>query len=194
MRDCEPVSKKYYKHSAAVTSLAFSPSDPHHFVVGTENGAIKRYDMRMPPRPTGSVWGAHGNKAVTDLKWRGSWEGEWMENGSSGWMASAGADRTVQVSPLPRSSAEARYGICLQTGRNRLHPYTLYILPTRSEKSHGDRQNQPSWPLSLSIKLRAVGRKAKKEGTKMRISKYGTSDDTTWRSTPYLRRMARRSM
>ncbi|KAI9638827.1 WD40-repeat-containing domain protein [Dioszegia hungarica] len=99
MREGEPTSKKYYKHSAAVTSLAFSSVDPHHFAVGTENGVIKRYDMRMAPRPTGSVWGAHGNKPVMDLKWRAGWEGESLDGGGTGgWMASAGADRTVQVS------------------------------------------------------------------------------------------------
>lgn len=98
MRDCDPISKKYYKHSAPVTSLAFSPIDPHHFLVGTENGSIKRYDIRMAPRPTGSVWGAHGNKGVMDLKWRAGWEGEMLDQGGSGgWLASAGADRTVQV-------------------------------------------------------------------------------------------------
>lgn len=55
--------------------------------------------MRMAPRPTGSLWGAHGNKGVMDLKWRAGWEGEAVDHGgSAGWMASAGADRTVQVS------------------------------------------------------------------------------------------------
>lgn len=102
-------SKKYYKHSAAVTSLCFSPIDSHYFAVGTENGGIKRYDIRMAPRPTGSVWGAHGNKGVTDLKWREGYEGEMEGSGSSsasgGWMASAGADKTVQVSTrIPSSS------------------------------------------------------------------------------------------
>ena len=42
----------------------------------------------------GRVWGAHGNKAVMDLKWK-----EWDEGG---WLASAGADRTVQVGDIGR--------------------------------------------------------------------------------------------
>lgn len=75
-----------------MTALSFSPDEPQSIVVGTDNGTIKRYDIRMAPRPVGSLWGAHGNRAVMDLKWKGN-QGE----EGSGWMASAGADRTVQV-------------------------------------------------------------------------------------------------
>lgn len=92
LRERDPSSRKYFKHSGAVTSLCFSPDDPHQFVVGLENGAIQRYDLRH--HKNGRVWGAHGSKAVLDLQWA---VGEGPHSGN-GWLASAGADRTVQVS------------------------------------------------------------------------------------------------
>lgn len=81
--------RKYFKHSVPITSIAFSPDTPHNFLVGLDNGSIQRYDMRNHLKAIGRVWGAHGNKPVMDLKWK---EGE-----ERGWLASAGADRTVQV-------------------------------------------------------------------------------------------------
>jgi WD40 repeat protein len=92
LRDRDPVNRKYFKHAASITSLCFSPDDPHQFVVGLENGAIQRYDLRH--QKNGRVWGAHGSKAVLDLQWK---EGSSHVSGQ-GWLASAGADRTVQVS------------------------------------------------------------------------------------------------
>lgn len=92
LRDRDPVNRKYFKHATAITSLCFSPDDPHQFVVGLENGAIQRYDMRQ--KKNGRVWGAHGSKAVLDLQWK-QWDGQVTGNG---WLASVGADRTVQVS------------------------------------------------------------------------------------------------
>lgn len=38
----------------------------------------------------GRIFGAHGNRPVMDLKWKTGDDGSWL--------ASAGADRTVQVS------------------------------------------------------------------------------------------------
>lgn len=93
LRENNPHQKKYYKHSTAVTALAFSPDEPSSLAVGTENGTIKRYDLRMAPKPVGTLWGAHGNKAVMDLKWKGVAQGD-----DGGFMASAGADKVVQVS------------------------------------------------------------------------------------------------
>jgi WD40 repeat protein len=69
LRDRDPVNRKYFKHAASITSLCFSPDDPHQFVVGLENGAIQRYDLRH--QKNGRVWGAHGSKAVLDLQWKG---------------------------------------------------------------------------------------------------------------------------
>ena len=86
--------RKYFKHSVPVTSLCFAPDEPNQFLVGLDNGAIQRYDLRYHYKATGRVWGAHGNKPVMDLKWK---EGEQEGESSSGWLASAGADRTVQV-------------------------------------------------------------------------------------------------
>jgi WD40 repeat protein len=90
LRESGNAQKRYFKHSVAITSVAFCPDSTHHFLVGMDSGTIQRYDMRSPSRIAGKVWGAHGNKPVTDLKWKPGDEG--------GWMASAGADRTVQVS------------------------------------------------------------------------------------------------
>ena len=44
--------------------------------------------MRYQYKATGRVFGAHGNKAVMDLKWK---------DGDNGWLASGGDDRTVQI-------------------------------------------------------------------------------------------------
>ena len=91
IREHYPSIRKYFKHSAPMTSLCFSPDDPHQILVGLDNGTIQRYDLRYQFHATGRVWGAHGNKAVMDLKWK-------AEQHDGEWLASAGADRTVQVS------------------------------------------------------------------------------------------------
>jgi len=90
MREHYPSSRKYFKHSSAITSLCFAPGDSYQILVGLDNGAIQRYDLRYQHISTGRVWGAHGNKAVMDLKWK-------PEEHDGEWLASAGADRTVQV-------------------------------------------------------------------------------------------------
>lgn len=92
LREPHNAQKRYFKHSVAITSVAFCPDSTHNFIVGMDSGTIQRYDMRSPTRIAGKAWGAHGNKPVTDLKWKPSEEG--------GWMASAGADRTVQVGEI----------------------------------------------------------------------------------------------
>lgn len=93
LRDREPSVRKHFRHSGSVTALCFCPDDPHQFLVGLDSGTIQRYDLRH--YRNGRVWGAHGNKAVMDLKWKEATGGE-QETGG-GWLASAGADRTVQV-------------------------------------------------------------------------------------------------
>jgi WD40 repeat protein len=103
LRDREPVNRKNFKHACAITALTFSPDDPHAIVIATERGTIKRYDLRNAARSMGAVFGAHGLKPVLDLKWK---LGENEEGiGSTGWLASAGADRTVQVSSTPDAVA-----------------------------------------------------------------------------------------
>lgn len=97
MRDSEPTSRKFYKHNAPVTALTASPDDPHSFVVGTEAGGLFRYDYRVQNKNVGKVWGAHGSKPVLDLKWKVADEDNNVGPGK-GWLASAGSDRTVQVS------------------------------------------------------------------------------------------------
>ncbi|ORX37616.1 WD40-repeat-containing domain protein [Kockovaella imperatae] len=94
IRQREPNTKKHYKHSGAITSLTFAPESPHQFLVGLDNGSIQRYDLRNQYKATGRIWGAHGNKAVMDLKWK---------DGTSGWLASAGEDRTVQIWDMSQS-------------------------------------------------------------------------------------------
>ena len=89
--------RKYYKHNAPVTAAVFSPDDPHAFVVGTEAGGLFRYDHRVPNKAIGKVWGAHGSKPVTDLKWKPPNEEYGPVSPGKGWLASAGGDRTVQV-------------------------------------------------------------------------------------------------
>jgi WD40 repeat protein len=90
LREREPTIRKYFKHSVPITALTFAPESPHYFLVGLENGSIQRYDLRHQHKPIGRVWGAHGNKPVMDLRWKDGIDG--------GWLASAGTDRTVQVS------------------------------------------------------------------------------------------------
>lgn len=92
MREREPTNRKYFRHSGSVSALCFCPDDPHQFLVGLDSGSIQRYDLRH--YRNGRVWGAHGNKAVMDLKWKLADDHEM----GGGWLASAGADRTVQVS------------------------------------------------------------------------------------------------
>jgi WD40 repeat protein len=90
LRDREPAFKKHFKSSIAITSIALHPDNQFHFVIGQETGSILRYDTRSPMKVLGRIWGAHGNRPVADLKWKSGNDG--------GWLASAGADRTVQVS------------------------------------------------------------------------------------------------
>ena len=89
LRERDPVVKKFFKTSIAITSMALHPDNPQQFLVGQETGSILRYDVRNPMKVMGRIWGAHGNRPVTDLKWKTSSEG--------GWLASAGADRAVHV-------------------------------------------------------------------------------------------------
>lgn len=92
LRDRDPSYRKSFKHSVPITSLALSPDDPNQFAVGLENGGIHRYDLRSLHRFSGRALAAHGSKPVLDLKWK---RGD--EEAPKGWMASAGADRTVQI-------------------------------------------------------------------------------------------------
>lgn len=94
LRAAEPANRKHYKHNASITALSLCLDDPHQFVVGTDTGGLYRYDSRVPGKAIGKVWGAHGSKAVMDLKWK---EGEDYALQGQGWLASAGSDRTVQV-------------------------------------------------------------------------------------------------
>ena len=99
VRERDPSPRKSFKHSGSVTSLVFSPDSAHNFLVGLDNGSIQRYDLRSPLRTVGRLLGAHGNKAVTDLKWK---------DGDGGWLASAGEDRTVQVSLISSKALTPR--------------------------------------------------------------------------------------
>ncbi|KLT45836.1 WD40 repeat-like protein [Cutaneotrichosporon oleaginosum] len=94
LRAAEPANRKHYKHNASITALSLCLDDPHQFVVGTDTGGLYRYDSRVPGKAIGKVWGAHGSKAVMDLKWK---ESEEFTLPGQGWLASAGSDRTVQI-------------------------------------------------------------------------------------------------
>ncbi|WVF68409.1 hypothetical protein IAT40_003174 [Kwoniella sp. CBS 6097] len=100
LRERDPSNRKALKHSSAVTSLCFSPDDPYQFVAGIEDGSIRRYDFRAPSRIIGKAFGAHGSKAVMDLKWK---EDEDSEGHGGGWLASAGADKIVQIWDMGQS-------------------------------------------------------------------------------------------
>jgi WD40 repeat protein len=152
LRENNPHQKKYYKHSTAVTALAFSPDDPSSLVVGTENGTIKRYDLRMAPKPVGTLWGSHGNKAVMDLKWKGASAGD-----ESGFMASAGGDKIVQVSRIVIGAVSVvetndRCGTCLNNGTAILLHYTRSTLPYPHVASPGARTTPRNWPCYRSNK------------------------------------------
>ncbi|KAK4687450.1 SEA/GATOR complex protein SEA2/WDR24, partial [Tremellales sp. Uapishka_1] len=92
LREKDRTNRQPYKHNAAVTSLCWSPDEAHQFLVGTENGAIYRYDYRHQSQALARMPGAHMDKAVMDLKWKA--EGG---DAGSGWLASAGADRAVRI-------------------------------------------------------------------------------------------------
>ncbi|BEI90469.1 uncharacterized protein CcaverHIS019_0305390 [Cutaneotrichosporon cavernicola] len=100
LRAAEPANRKYYKHNASITALSLCLDDPHQFVVGTDTGGLYRYDSRVPGKAIGKLWGAHGSKAVMDLKWK---ESEEFSLPGQGWLASAGSDRTVQIWDMSQS-------------------------------------------------------------------------------------------
>ncbi|OCF34320.1 hypothetical protein I316_03834 [Kwoniella heveanensis BCC8398] len=104
LRERDPANRKKSKVAAAVTSLCFSPDDPYQFVVGVEDGSIRRFDFRSPSRDVGKAFGAHGSKAVMDLKWK---EKEDVEGNGGGWLASAGADKVVQIWDMAQSWEKA---------------------------------------------------------------------------------------
>lgn len=95
LRSGDPPSRRPLRHSSAITSLCFSPTDASSFVIGLEDGTIKRYDWRMAGKHLGTVYGAHGSKAVMDLKWKPADDS--VGGGGAGWLASAGANKIVQV-------------------------------------------------------------------------------------------------
>lgn len=64
-------------------------------MIGLDDGTIKRYDWRMAGKHLGTVYGAHGSKAVMDLKWKPADDS--VGGGGAGWLASAGANKIVQV-------------------------------------------------------------------------------------------------
>ncbi|WWC65935.1 uncharacterized protein I303_108557 [Kwoniella dejecticola CBS 10117] len=96
LRERDPSNRKALKHSSPVTSITFCPTDAYQFVTGLEDGSIRRYDFRSPQRSIGKAFGAHGSKSVLDLKWK---EGDEESDGTrgGGWLASAGADKIVQI-------------------------------------------------------------------------------------------------
>ncbi|WWD20381.1 hypothetical protein CI109_104857 [Kwoniella shandongensis] len=134
LRERDPSNRKQIKHSSPVTSLCFSPEEPYHFVVGLEDGSIRRYDFRMPAKSIGKAYGAHGSKAVMDLKWK---DGDEREGGSGGWLASAGADKTVQIwdmsqqwdkSPTPVHTLHTAHPVRRVAWRPD-HPTELIVVP-----------------------------------------------------------------
>ncbi|ORY34659.1 hypothetical protein BCR39DRAFT_513871 [Naematelia encephala] len=107
MREREPTSRKSFKHACPVTSICFSPNDPDHFAIGLEQGGLHRYDLRARQKGVGRIWGAHGNKAIMDLKWKASSEHDAFDGSNrAGWLASAGADRKVRIWDMSQSWAE----------------------------------------------------------------------------------------
>ncbi len=107
LRAAEPANRKHYKHNASISAIALCLDDPHQFVVGTDTGGLYRYDSRVPGKAIGKVWGAHGSKAVMDLKWK---ESEEFTLPGQGWLASAGSDRTVQVRDKQEGCSPADLG------------------------------------------------------------------------------------
>ncbi|WVQ74341.1 hypothetical protein IAR50_003940 [Cryptococcus sp. DSM 104548] len=104
LRTGDPPSRRPLRHSSAITSLCFSPTDASAFVIGLDDGTIKRYDWRMAGKHMGTAYGAHGSKAVMDLKWKVGDEGG---GESGGWLASAGANKIVQIWDMTQSWEKA---------------------------------------------------------------------------------------
>ncbi|TYJ57984.1 hypothetical protein B9479_001342 [Cryptococcus floricola] len=104
LRTGDPPSRRPLRHSSAITSLCFSPTDASAFVIGLDDGTIKRYDWRMAGKHMGTAYGAHGSKAVMDLKWKVGDEGG---GESGGWLASAGANKIVQIWDMNQSWEKA---------------------------------------------------------------------------------------
>ncbi|WVQ84512.1 hypothetical protein IAT38_006666 [Cryptococcus sp. DSM 104549] len=153
-------NKRQVKQSGAVTSLAFAPNDPAAFVSGWDDGSIKRFDWKVPGKSVGKAFGAHGSKAVMDLQWK-------VEDGE--WMASAGADRTVQVwdmnqswdrTPTPIHTLHTAHPIRRVAWRPN-HPTELLVVPLTQPQSSSnsiDASVPSSTPkLSSSTDLSAAG-------------------------------------
>ncbi|WRT69791.1 uncharacterized protein IL334_006782 [Kwoniella shivajii] len=137
LRERDPSNRKALKHSSPVTAITFCPTDAYQFVTGLEDGSIRRYDFRSPSRSIGKAFGAHGSKSVLDLKWK---EGD-EENGDGvrggGWLASAGADKMVQIwdmgqqwdkPPVPVHSLHTSYPVRRVAWRPD-HPTELVVVP-----------------------------------------------------------------
>ncbi|KAK8849751.1 hypothetical protein IAR55_005086 [Kwoniella newhampshirensis] len=143
LRERDPSNRKQIKHSSPVTSLCFAPNEASQFVVGLEDGSIRRYDFRMPTKSIGKAYGAHGSKAVMDLKWK---EGDEREGSGGSWLASAGADKIVQIwdmsrqwdkSPTPVHTLHTAHPVRRIAWRPN-HPTELVVVPlTQPPSSSG---------------------------------------------------------
>ncbi|OXG16009.1 vacuolar protein [Cryptococcus neoformans Tu259-1] len=135
LRTGDPPSRRPLRHSSAITSLCFSPNDASSFVIGLDDGTIKRYDWRMAGKHLGTVYGAHGSKAVMDLKWKPADDS--VGGGGAGWLASAGANKIVQIWDMNQSWEKAPTAIhSLHTAHpvRRIawrpdHPTELLVVP-----------------------------------------------------------------
>nr|XP_019043442.1 hypothetical protein I302_08019 [Kwoniella bestiolae CBS 10118]OCF22372.1 hypothetical protein I302_08019 [Kwoniella bestiolae CBS 10118] len=157
LRERDPSNRKALKHSSAITSLTFCPTDAYQFVAGLDDGSIRRYDFRSPSRSTGKAFGAHGSKSVLDLKWKGGDEDSDGQRGG-GWLASAGADKIVQIwdmsqqwdkPPSPVHSLHTAYPVRKVAWRPD-HPIELVVVPLIQPITSSDPTLSPN-PSSVTL-------------------------------------------
>ncbi|WVN90903.1 uncharacterized protein L203_106148 [Cryptococcus depauperatus CBS 7841] len=163
LRSNDPTSRRPLRHSSAITSVCFSPVDASCFAVGLDDGTLKRYDWRLAGKHLGTAYGAHGSKAVMDLKWKVA------DDGGAGWLASAGANRIVQIWDMNQSWDKIPTAIhSLHTSHpvRRIawrpgHPTELLVVPLMqalsSFNSLSPTASSPSQiPVSLNSKTAAI--------------------------------------
>ncbi|OCF77880.1 hypothetical protein I204_01883 [Kwoniella mangroviensis CBS 8886] len=158
LRERDPSNRKALKHSSAITSLTFCPTDAYQFVAGLDDGSIRRYDFRSPSRSTGKAFGAHGSKSVLDLKWKEGDEENSDGHRGGGWLASAGADKIVQIwdmgqqwdkPPGPVHSLHTAYPVRRVAWRPD-HPTELVVVPLIQPVTSADPTLSPN-PSSVTL-------------------------------------------
>ncbi|KLO18063.1 WD40 repeat-like protein [Schizopora paradoxa] len=110
----------YIHHASPVRSSVFAPfrSDPFRAITGLDNGNMNRWDLRMGPKGLLDWIPLAHSSSILSL--------DWCNTGESGWLASAGFDRTVKIWEYSASGEPVQISASNQSHGSKQPSYTLH--------------------------------------------------------------------